>query len=74
MADRIDLRIGPALDELDRMLVAGEAGSYDFAYIDADKPNYPAYVERITKLLRPNGFIMVDNVCWSGAVANEHKR
>jgi predicted O-methyltransferase YrrM len=66
---KIDLRIGPALAELDRMLAARE-GPFDFCFIDADKPNYDAYYERVLKLLRPGGLIAIDNVLWSGAVAD----
>ena len=46
--------------------------SFDFAFIDADKPNYPNYYEWLLKLLKPNGFIMVDNVLWGGSVAQDH--
>jgi predicted O-methyltransferase YrrM len=67
---RIDLRIGPALDTLDELLAQGEAGTYDFAFIDADKGNYLNYFERALELLRRGGLIAVDNVLWSGAVAD----
>jgi predicted O-methyltransferase YrrM len=66
---KIDLRIGPALDSLDKMIAAHE-GPFDFAFIDADKPNYDGYYERVLKLLRPGGLIAIDNVLWSGAVAD----
>ena len=66
---KIDLRIGPALDSLDKMIAAKE-GPFDFAFIDADKPNYDGYYERVLKLLRPGGLIAIDNVLWSGAVAD----
>ena len=66
---KIDLRIGPALDSLDKM-IAGREGPFDFAFIDADKPNYDGYYERVLKLLRPGGLIAIDNVLWSGAVAD----
>ena len=67
---KIDLRIAPALETLDELLAAGEAGSYDFALIDADKENYEAYYERILSLLRSGGLLLVDNVLWSGKVAD----
>jgi len=69
VAGKIDLVIGPALDTLDSRLARGEAGSYDFAFIDADKTGYEAYFERCLQLLRPGGLIAVDNVLWSGRVA-----
>jgi len=66
VADRIDLRIAPALDTLSAMLTAGEADQYDFAYIDADKGNYYNYFELLIKLIKVGGVIAVDNVLWSG--------
>jgi caffeoyl-CoA O-methyltransferase len=69
VADKIDLRIGPALGSLDKMIDAKE-GPFDFAFIDADKPNYDGYYERVLKLLRPGGLIAIDNVLWSGGVAD----
>lgn len=68
---KIELRLAPALETLDGRLKAGEAGSYDLAFIDADKSNYSGYYERILKLLRPGGLILVDNVLWSGAVIDK---
>ena len=68
VAGKIELVLKPATETLDARLKAGEAGSYDFAFIDADKSNYGAYYERILKLLRPGGLVLVDNVLWSGAV------
>jgi caffeoyl-CoA O-methyltransferase len=67
VADRIELRIAPALDTL-RELPQDE--SIDLAFIDADKPNYPAYFDEIVTRLRPNGAVLVDNVLWSGNVVN----
>ena len=70
LEDRIDLRLAPAMGSLDDLLAAGEAGSYDMAFIDADKANYEAYYERALALVRPGGLIAIDNVLWGGAVAD----
>lgn len=70
VADKIDLRLAPALKTLDALLTEGQAGSFDFAFIDADKNNYIPYYERLLQLLRPGGLIVVDNVLWGGQVAN----
>ncbi|MBT5265894.1 MAG: SAM-dependent methyltransferase [Rhodospirillaceae bacterium] len=66
---KIDLRIGPGAETLQTLLDQGEAGSFDFAFIDADKSNYGTYYELALKLVRQGGLIAVDNVLWNGAVA-----
>ncbi len=71
VADRIELRLGPAADTL-RALPAEPA--FDFAFIDADKAGYPVYYEEILKRLRPGGLITVDNVLWSGDVIRPEKK
>lgn len=65
---KIDLRLRPALDTLDRLLAEGRAGAFDFAFIDADKENYDAYYERCLALLRPGGLIAIDNTLLDGRV------
>lgn len=69
LAHKIDLRIAPALDTLDALLREGQAGAFDMAFVDADKPNYDGYYERCLKLLRAGGLMMFDNVLWNGRVA-----
>ncbi len=73
VADKIDLRIGPAADTLDAMLAGGNGESYDFAFIDADKTGYDGYYESCLALLRPGGVIAIDNALWGGSVANSAK-
>lgn len=70
---KIDLRIAPAAETLQNLLDQGEAGSFDMAFIDADKENYDTYYELCLELVRPNGIIAIDNVLWGGAVANPKK-
>jgi caffeoyl-CoA O-methyltransferase len=73
VADRIDLRLGPALATLDQLLHSGGAGQLDFAFIDANKEDYDGYYERSLKLLRRGGLVAIDNVLWSGNVADPSK-
>ena len=68
VADRIELRIGPALDTL-RSLPAGE--TFDLAFVDADKESYPDYYEELVARLRPGGLLLVDNTLWGGRVLDD---
>lgn len=70
LADRIELRLAPALDTLDALLAVGQAGTFDFAFIDADKPNYDNYYERVLRLLRPGGLAALDNALNNGRVVD----
>ena len=70
MADKIDLRLAPALETLDRLLADQQHNGFDFAFIDADKCNYHHYYERCLQLVRSGGVIAIDNVLWSGRVAD----
>lgn len=68
VADRVELRIGLALDSLDGL--AAEGAAFDLAYVDADKKLYDTYYERALALVRPGGVIALDNILWGGAVAD----
>lgn len=70
VADRVELRLAPAVETLDGLLAAGGAGTFDMAFIDADKESYAAYYERALQLVRAGGLIAIDNVLWSGRVAD----
>ncbi len=70
VADRIDLRIGPASETLATLIESGDEGTFDFAFIDADKENYETYFEQCMQLVRKGGIIVLDNVLWSGKVAD----
>ena len=72
--DRIELRLGLALDSLDALLAEGARGSFDLVYIDADKKRYEDYLDRALGLVRPGGLIAADNVLWHGAVADPEDR
>jgi caffeoyl-CoA O-methyltransferase len=74
VTNKIDLRLAPALDTLDELLAAGQAETFDFAFIDADKRNYQGYYERSLQLVRPGGLIAIDNVLWSGRVADPQEQ
>jgi caffeoyl-CoA O-methyltransferase len=70
VADRIELRLGPARDTIAALLGEGLAGTYDFAFIDADKQGYDAYYEGCLELLRAGGVVAIDNVLWDGRAAD----
>lgn len=70
VADKITLHIAPALETLDHLIEQGEGNTFDAAFIDADKSSYDAYYERSLRLVRPGGLVLIDNVLWSGRVAD----
>lgn len=74
VVEKIDLRIAPALDTLDALLREGQSGSFDFAFIDADKAEYLQYYERVLQLLRPGGLVTIDNTLWNGGVIDPDDR
>jgi len=71
---KIDISLEGGDKGLDSLIALEGEQSYDFAYIDADKPNYPVYFEKIIRLLKRGGFVMVDNILWKGHVADPEKR
>jgi len=70
VAGRIELRLGPAVQTLDALLAAGGGGTFDFAFLDADKENLRRYYEQSLRLLRPGGLVAIDNAFWDGRVAD----
>jgi caffeoyl-CoA O-methyltransferase len=74
VADRVELRLAPALESLDAMIAGGDSGTFDFAFIDADKANYANYYERALALVRRGGLIAVDNVLWDGKLLDPENR
>lgn len=69
-ADTVEVRVGPAADALAELLAAGQAGTFDYAFVDADKGAYDLYYERCLELVRPGGLIAVDNTLWDGKPAD----
>ena len=69
--EKIELRIAPALETLDQLLSEGKKGTYDFAFIDADKVEYQGYFDKSLELMRVGGLIAIDNVLWGGSVIDD---
>lgn len=72
VGNKVELRLGPALETLRGLLAQGQVGTFDFAFIDADKSNYDQYYELALQLLRQGGLIVFDNMLWSGRVADNN--
>jgi caffeoyl-CoA O-methyltransferase len=71
VAHKIELHLQPATTTLQTLINNQQHNHFDFAFIDADKPNYDNYYELCLQLVRPNGLIVIDNVLWGGDVADE---
>ncbi|CAI0628446.1 unnamed protein product [Linum tenue] len=71
--DKIDFIQSQALPILDNLLLVRKEGSFDFAFVDADKQNYGNYHERLMKLVKVGGVMVYDNTLWGGTVAKGHK-
>ena len=74
IAHKINLHLGPAAETLDTIISEGQEGTFDFAFIDADKANYKTYYEQCLKLIRPGGVIAIDNVLWGGSVIDSMRK
>lgn len=72
VSHKIDLRIAPALETLEKLIAEGQGNTFDFAFIDADKSNYDNYYEQVLKLVRPGGLMAIDNVLWGGKIVDEN--
>lgn len=72
VAHKIDLRLAPAIDTLNELKREGKLDFFDFAFIDADKENYPAYYDLCMEMVRPGGLIVIDNTLWYGTVVDPH--
>lgn len=70
VAHKVEPRLGPAIETLEACLAAGEAGTYDLAFVDADKRAYQDYYELCLQLVRPGGLVLLDNLLWYGKVAD----
>lgn len=71
VSKKIQVHIQPAIATLEAFINQGKQDTFDLAFIDADKPNYPNYFERALTLVKPGGLILVDNTLWSGQVADK---
>merc|ERR1712170_211009 len=71
VSNRVESKLGPAIDTINKLLESGETGTYDFIFIDADKSNQLEYYEKGLKLLRQGGLVVIDNVIWGGSVCDE---